>query len=156
MKEWLKEPRGDPWQLGRDAASTIVPNLNVCGWYDHCNGSIDLHRTIAAKGGSFSAKRHSRLIVGPWSHGGLGQRKQAELDFGPAADVDIGKLYTDWFGHWLRGDKNDVERWAPVRVCVTEFKNKRVQIFDTDGNSLSTIAVPSEPGGIAVDKEGRI
>jgi sugar lactone lactonase YvrE len=42
------------------------------------------------------------------------------------------------------------------RIYITEFKNNRVQVFDTDGNSLQTIAVASQPGGIAVDKEGRI
>jgi DNA-binding beta-propeller fold protein YncE len=42
------------------------------------------------------------------------------------------------------------------RLYVTEFKNKRVQVFDTDGNSLATFAVPAEPGGIAVDKQNRV
>lgn len=126
MKAWLKEPTRDPWQLEKEAANTLVPNLNVCGWYDHCNGSIDLHRAIASKGGNFNAKRHSRLIVGPWSHSALGKRKQGDVDFGPNADLDFNQLYADWFGHWLRGDKNELGRSAPIRVFVmgsNEWRN---------------------------------
>lgn len=146
VRAWLAEPWQDPWRLDLDAAGTIVPNLNVCGWYDHCNGSIDLHQAIATKGGSFAAKRYSRLIVGPWSHAGLGRRKQGEIDFGPVAELDLGRLYADWFGHWLRGDKNNVERWAPVRVFVMgvgewrnfyewppKYSSPREWFLDSDG-----------------------
>lgn len=120
VKAWLKEPWRDPWQLDRDAAQTAVPNLNVCGWYDHCNGSIDLHAAIAKHGGSDRAKSHSTLIVGPWGHNALGRRKQGDIDFGPDAERDLTKLYIDWFGHWLRGeqDESGVEDWAPVQLFV--------------------------------------
>ncbi len=126
VKAWLNEPARDPWQLDKEAANTLVPNLNVCGWYDHCNGSIDLHRAIATKGGSFNAKRFSRLIVGPWGHNSLGKRQQGDVDFGPTAEMDFQKLYADWFGHWLRGDKNDIARSAPIRLFVmgaNEWRN---------------------------------
>src|SRR5207247_2564853 len=79
VKAWLAEPWHDPWQLDQDAARTLVPNLNVCGWYDHCNGSIELHRAISTQGGNELARRESRLIVGPWSHNSLGKRKQGEI-----------------------------------------------------------------------------
>src|SRR4051812_18918127 len=62
VKAWLREPWRDPWNLPRDASLTTVPNLNVCGWYDHCNGSIDLHTAIATSGGSEIAKKQSKLI----------------------------------------------------------------------------------------------
>ncbi|MEQ8786478.1 MAG: CocE/NonD family hydrolase [Pirellulaceae bacterium] len=120
VKAWLKEPWRDPWKLDRDAQKTVVPNLNVCGWYDHCNGSIDLHTAIAEHGASPLAREQSKLIVGPWGHSALGQRKQGEIDFGPAAQVDLTQLQLDWFGHWMQGDKSKdfVEDWAPVRLFV--------------------------------------
>lgn len=148
VKQWLKEPWQDPWHLERDAEKSLVPNLNVCGWYDHCNGSIDLHLAIASKGGNFHAKRHSRLIVGPWGHSGLGKRRQGDIDFGPAAAMDFDQLYAEWFGHWLREDKNDVPRWAPIRVFVmgvNEWRNyyqwppkyvePREWFLDSDGSA---------------------
>jgi uncharacterized protein len=120
VKGWLREPWRDPWRLELDAAKTVVPNLNVCGWYDHCNGSIDLHVAIARHGASDVARKNSTLIVGPWGHSSLGKRKQGEIDFGPNAELDLGALYVDWFGHWLRRekDKSGVANWAPVRVFV--------------------------------------
>ncbi len=118
VKAWLREPWRDPWKLERDAANTAVPNLNVCGWYDHCNGSIDLHVAIAARGATASARRDSRLIIGPWSHSGLGRRKQGDIDFGPAAQLDITQLYLDWFGHWLHGEQTGIEASPPVRLFI--------------------------------------
>lgn len=123
MKEWLRQPWIDPWKLDEEAARATAPNLNVCGWYDHCNGSIDLHTAIVTRGASETARKHSKLIVGPWSHVGLGKRKQGGVDFGPAAEVDLNKLQARWFSHWLkppesRGADDDVERWAPVRLFI--------------------------------------
>lgn len=118
VKAWLREPWRDPWQLGRDAANTAVPNLNVCGWYDHCNGSIDLHVAIAERGATDRSRQKSRLIIGPWSHSGLGRRKQGEIDFGPEAQLDITQLYLDWFGRWLGDESTDVDETAAVRLFV--------------------------------------
>ncbi|MCA9062519.1 MAG: CocE/NonD family hydrolase [Planctomycetaceae bacterium] len=118
VRQWLLEPWHDPWQLGRDAEKTTVPNLNVCGWYDHCNGSIDLHQAISENGGSFHAKRHSRMIIGPWSHTGLGRRRQGEIDFGPDAELNLNQLTVDWFDHWIKDKKNQFSRSAPVRLFV--------------------------------------
>src|SRR5262249_10286060 len=103
VKQWIREPSSDPWKLEADAARTVVPNLNVCGWYDHCNGSIDLHTAIVKSGGSDAARKNSVLIIGPWSHNSLGARHQGEIDFG-AAEVDISKLHRDWFTRWLKND----------------------------------------------------
>jgi uncharacterized protein len=120
VKAWLREPWRDPWRLDEDAARTTVPNLNVCGWYDHCNGSIDLHTAIVKLGGSESARRHSVLIVGPWGHNVLGQRQQGEIDFGPEAQLDISQLHRQWFGHWLKGDQQHagVASWKQVKLFV--------------------------------------
>lgn len=41
-------------------------------------------------------------------------------------------------------------------VLVTEFRNNRVQKFNTEGKFLASFPVPEYPGGIAVDKKGNI
>jgi len=161
VKQWLKEPWQDPWHLERDAEKALVPNLNVCGWYDHCNGSIDLHLAIASRGANFHAKRHSRLIVGPWGHSGLGKQRQGQIDFGPSAAMDFNQLYAEWFGHWLRDDKNDVPRWAPIRVFVmgvNEWRNfyewppkydePHEWFLDSDGSANT----PSGNGRLAAER----
>jgi putative CocE/NonD family hydrolase len=119
MKDWLRRPWLDPWKLDEDAARATVPNLNVCGWYDHCNGSIDLHTAITKRGATEAARRHSKLIVGPWSHNALGKRKQGTVDFGPEAQIDFDALQAKWFAHWLKGDaKDDFAALPPVRLFV--------------------------------------
>jgi putative CocE/NonD family hydrolase len=115
-KQWLREPATDPWKLDADAAQTIVPNLNLCGWYDHCNGSIDLHTAIVERGGSDIARNESVLIIGPWSHSTLGARKQGDIDFGPDAALDISQLQRDWFGRWL--GQEPAKEWPRVKLFV--------------------------------------
>ncbi len=41
-------------------------------------------------------------------------------------------------------------------ILVTEFRNNRVQKFDTRGRFISSFPVQEYPGGIAVDREGRV
>lgn len=122
MKDWLRNPAVDPWKLDEEAARAQAPNLNVCGWYDHCNGSIDLHTAITKRGATEAARKNSKLIIGPWSHVGLGRRKQDKIDFGEAAQVDLGKLQAQWFSRWLkdaeRTSDKAVDDWAPVRLFV--------------------------------------
>ena len=49
-------PLGSDKPGERDAAKAVVPNLNVTGWYDHCNNSIELHTMIREHGGSEVAR----------------------------------------------------------------------------------------------------
>ncbi|MGE0760520.1 MAG: CocE/NonD family hydrolase [Pirellulaceae bacterium] len=165
VKGWLREPWRDPWQLDRDAAHTSVPNLNLCGWYDHCNGSIDLHQEISAHGKSLNARRHSQLIVGPWSHSALGKRRQGEVDFGPEAEVDLTALQIEWFRHWMKGEKQtEVMHPAPVRLFVMganawrnfdewppKYAAPRNWYLDSDGGAN----MPSGNGRLVADPPSR-
>jgi sugar lactone lactonase YvrE len=45
---------------------------------------------------------------------------------------------------------------AKDEIFVTEFKNNRVQKFSTEGKFLAQFPVESMPGGLAVDRQGRI
>ena len=118
MNHWLRNPHLDPWKLDLACAEIDVPNLNVCGWYDHCNGSIDLHTALASTGHTEAAREGSRLVVGPWSHVSLGRRKTGGIDFGPAAEVDMIAAQIDWFDQWLKGEPRAKEDMAQVRIYV--------------------------------------
>lgn len=118
MKDWLRRPWIDTWKLDEEAARTRVPNLNVCGWYDHCNGSIDLHTAVAARGATDAARRSSKLLIGPWSHATLGKRASGKVDFGPEAFVNLDELQARWFAYWLKGAGSDPTQDSPVRLFV--------------------------------------
>src|SRR5690606_19820357 len=72
---WLKAPHTDPWALDQGVPRIEVPNLNVIGWWDHCNGRLLLDQAIREKAATETARTGSRTIIGPWGHAGLGQRR---------------------------------------------------------------------------------
>jgi uncharacterized protein len=118
MRAWLRNPAHDMWRFDEAAPQITVPNLSFVGWYDHCNGSLDIHNAVVARGGSDLARRHQRIVVGPWPHGGHASRKVGEIDFGPEAAVNIATEQVRWFDHWLKGADNGVGSDAPVRIFV--------------------------------------
>ena len=46
-----------------------VPNLDVTGWYDHCNGTVAHLDGMQRNGRTVAAREHGRLLIGPWGHG---------------------------------------------------------------------------------------
>lgn len=118
VMHWLKRPDRDPWKLDEAAKQITVPNLDVIGWYDHCNGDMLLHRTISGEGGTEAARKGSRLIVGPWSHSGRGRSGYGPIHFGPEAKLDLVELEIRWFDYWLKGERNGIAETAPVRIFV--------------------------------------
>ncbi|HWQ12865.1 MAG TPA: CocE/NonD family hydrolase [Roseiflexaceae bacterium] len=105
-------------------ARVTVPSLNIGGWYDlFIQGTIDNFLGTRAHGATPEA-RHSRLLIGPWSHVNYGGTV-GEQDFGFAAQAAFMKLETDvtgltqrWFDYWLKGIDNGVASEPPVRVFV--------------------------------------
>lgn len=116
--DWLKNPHTDPWQLQKSVDQITVPNLNIIGWWDHCNGDLMLDRAIRSEGGSKVARKGSRTIVGPWSHAGLGRRRYGNIDFGPQAVFDMTAYQIRWFDYWLKGKQNGIAETSPYRIFV--------------------------------------
>lgn len=117
-ESWFKEPNRRPWRFDEHYGEIDVPNLDVSGWYDHCNGTIRHLAGMQAGARSEMARTQSRLIVGPWNHVGMGARELGDGDFGPAAQMDLNGMLIRWFDHWLKGDKNGVEQDPAVRYFV--------------------------------------
>jgi len=118
VKDWLRNPGKDPWQLPEGCPEVAVPNFDVVGWFDHCNGSIGLHRKMVSEGKTELARTCQRLVIGPWSHTGRGGRKVGDLDFGPEAAFNVRREEIRWFDHWLKGKDNGIEGEPPVRIFV--------------------------------------
>ena len=118
FRDWLRHPQTDPWKLDQACRQITVPNLEVVGWYDHAKGDMLLHQTLIKEGKTREARNGSRLVVGPWAHFPPGGRKFGNIDFGPAADLDLAGLDVRWFDYWLKGMTNGVDHDAPVRIFV--------------------------------------
>lgn len=115
---WMKNPSSRPWGFAVAHSRVVVPNFDITGWYDHCNGTIGHFAGLRKNGASPAARTQTRLIIGPWNHVGAGRRKQGAFDFGPAAELDINGLLLRWFDRWLKGENNGVDREPAVRYFV--------------------------------------
>ena len=118
VRAWLEHPQTDPWQLEQGCREIAVPNLEVVGWYDHAKGDMVLYQDLVKEGKTKAARKGSKLVVGPWSHFPPGGRRFGNIDFGPAADLDLAALDVHWFDYWLKGKTNGLEQEAPVRLFV--------------------------------------
>jgi putative CocE/NonD family hydrolase len=101
-----------------------VPTLNVGGWYD-----IFLQDTIKSfkvmrEHGSTEEARQSKLLIGPWTHGGV-INPIGEINFGFGASaafidlqIDFMSLQLRWFDHWLKGIDTGMPNEAPIKLFV--------------------------------------
>ncbi|MCK5922918.1 MAG: CocE/NonD family hydrolase [Methylococcales bacterium] len=100
VNAWLKDPSLDPWALQKDVHKVTVPNLNVIGWFDHCNADMMLDKAIFSEGKTDAARKGSRTIIGPWSHTGRGGRKVGLIDFSATASMNLFQEDLRWFDYW--------------------------------------------------------
>ena len=115
VEDWLDEPARRPWGFDRVHEEVEVPNLDFSGWYDHCNGTMAHLGLMQKNGRTALAREQSKLVVGPWNHPGLGQRRIGEIDFGPEAQLDLPDLIIRFFDRWLKGVENGVDQEPAVR-----------------------------------------
>ena len=76
---------------------------------------------LREQAGSDVARRHSRLVIGPWAHG-MFHNVVGELDFGFRANglfldlkEDLTRLQLRWFDRWLKHDGAGDDE-APVKI----------------------------------------
>ncbi|MEE2657473.1 MAG: CocE/NonD family hydrolase [Candidatus Latescibacterota bacterium] len=116
--DWLENPSRRAWRFDEVHKEVEVPNLDVSGWFDHCNDSMRHLTLMQRNAATETARTQTKLVAGPWNHPGLGKRNIAGIDFGPEAEVDLTDLIVRWFDHWLKGIDNGVDKDSPVRYFV--------------------------------------
>jgi putative CocE/NonD family hydrolase len=124
-RDWVKHSTRDAYWNGISFESQVgeiqVPLLVVEGWYDiFLRGALRDHIALQGRPGK-------RLMIGPWAHGTGGRRigpppaegeTDPRIDFGPAAEIDMKKIYLRWHDYWLKGIENGVATDAPVKIFV--------------------------------------
>jgi hypothetical protein len=83
-----------------------VPTVHAGGWYDlFAEGTIKAFHTFSKLSG---APGGQMLIMGPWTHGGMGQTTQGQLNYPPdSAGLWLQDLVLQWFGYHLKGEGTD-------------------------------------------------
>ncbi|MDQ6660389.1 MAG: CocE/NonD family hydrolase [Chloroflexota bacterium] len=101
-----------------------VPTLNIGGWYDIFLQDTISNFNIMRKQGSTPEARQSKLLIGPWTHGGL-INPIGEMNFGFAStaalidlQIDFVSLQVRWFDHWLKGIDTGMLQEAPIKLFV--------------------------------------
>src|SRR4029078_5155605 len=71
--DWLRHDTWDAywqqWSPRRRYEQITVPTLHVDGWYDiFLEGTLEDFNSLQQRAGSETARRHQKLVVGPWRH----------------------------------------------------------------------------------------
>jgi uncharacterized protein len=102
-----------------------VPALIIAGWHDLLLAAdLEHFRKMREQAATESARRATRIVIGPWSHG-MFHNVVGDLDFGLRASgllldlkEDLTALQLRWFDRWLKDRRNGVDEEAPVRLFV--------------------------------------
>ena len=122
LRDWIAHPTFDDYWRRRGIDEhferVTVPALNIGGWYDIFSKPAFEHiAKVRRSSTNLLARRNQFVVMGPWGHG-VGGQKLGEVDFGPSAKVDLGKVQFDWFEYWLRGQNTGVQDWPSYRIFV--------------------------------------
>jgi uncharacterized protein len=104
--------------------NVTVPSFNLAGWYDiFLQDTID-NFTFMRNHGSTPQARQSKLLIGPWPHGGMANPVgDMNFGFGSSAayinlQIDLTSLQVRWFDHWLKGIDTGMMSEAPIKLFV--------------------------------------
>ncbi len=110
---WSNVSLEDDWQ------EVNVPAIHIGGWYDcFAQGTLDGFMGYHYLGGP-GAVGKSKLIMGPWTHGGAFSRRQGELMY-PVNAVDTFSLDLFWnmTQTYTLGESSGFDSWPAVTYYV--------------------------------------
>jgi predicted acyl esterase len=113
LEVWTNVSLEDNWQ------DVNVPAIHIGGWYDcFCQGTVDGFMGYQYQGGS-GAQGKSKLIMGPWTHGGAGIVQQGELVY-PQNSVNnfSNGLFWDMVDQYTMSLPGNYDNWPSVYYYV--------------------------------------
>lgn len=120
LDAWLTHPQPNGFWTRVDLASQVpelqLPVLHTVGYYDFfARESVNSFQRMQQQARDPQTRRQQRLVLGPWDHGTIGRSQVADVDFGPAATLDMVELQLDWFRrHLFKDSAADAKPFAPV------------------------------------------
>ena len=111
VKDWFRHARYDDyWKaygIKEKYHKIKVPGYFLTGWYDNL-----IHETwrnfkgFREQGGSEEARKGTKILVGPWAHGG-------SLRYPHLLDSML-----RWYDRWLKDVENGIDHEPPIRIFV--------------------------------------
>jgi len=123
---WLDTIKEHPyydsfWELGNVETRTEwinAPAYHLGGWYDMAlKGTINGFLTRQTDGAE-GAKGNQKLLIGPWTHGGMSRTTQGELIYPENSLPDWDELFGNWSNYWLKGEDPGTMDESPVRYYL--------------------------------------
>jgi putative CocE/NonD family hydrolase len=123
LHDWIAHPDYDSYWKAlaiEDRYGDVkVPVFNIGGWYDFFSIGTPLNFVgMREIGGSELARRHQKLLMGPWIHSASKFSHAGEVDFGGDSLLDLRAIELRWMDFWLKGLSNGVQEEAPLRIFV--------------------------------------
>ena len=122
--DWLAHPPEDSWwdwaELRGRYAKVQAAVLGISGWHDEAYGPegaiTNFEGLLAARAGEKDAR--TRLILGPWVHGGVSTDRSGERVFGAQARLDYEGEVLRFMDRYVRGIDNGLDGEPRVRAFV--------------------------------------
>jgi uncharacterized protein len=107
-------------------AECETPAYFQTGWYDNLvHEAFKCFRGWSTEARTDEARTKSKLLVGPWPHNPLGharalsvQEGGGDVDFGPAAQMDLIAEHLRWYDQRLRGKETGIDDEPPIRIFI--------------------------------------
>jgi putative CocE/NonD family hydrolase len=119
LEVWTNVSLEDDWQ------DINVPAVHMGGWYDcFCQGIVDGFMGYQYDGGP-GAQGKSKLIMGPWTHGGPGRQQQGELTY-PKNSVNnfSSALFWEMVNEYTMDIPGSYDEWPAVYYYVMGAVNE--------------------------------
>ncbi|NOG54324.1 MAG: CocE/NonD family hydrolase [Planctomycetes bacterium] len=153
MKDSLLAHPSHDWLWKRQEQSTDFPEdiadpmLIIGGWYDYTPASVIRAYNDLITRSDPQVRTDHRLVMGPWVHSGIDEKKQGQLRYRKAAG-SAEKAAIAWFDYWLRGVGPGITE-PPVRWF--DMGTKAWQQIDTwpGSNSQQTVLYLHEDGSLS-------
>ncbi|MEW6355115.1 MAG: CocE/NonD family hydrolase [Planctomycetota bacterium] len=122
-KDWVSHPSYDDYwkevSVEENYEKITVPALIMGGWYDLYSKQVFTNfNGMTQRGGSESARKGTRLIVGAWPHPLSASTKTGEVDFGPDSKIDLEAVEDQWLERYLKGNESAAIQDAPIRLFI--------------------------------------
>jgi len=113
LEVWTNVSLEDNWQ------DINVPAVHIGGWYDcFCQGTVDGFMGYQYQGGP-GAQGKSKLIMGPWTHGGANRVQQGELIYPENCKNNFsGALFWDMVNQYTMNQSGNYDEWPSVYYYV--------------------------------------
>jgi len=111
VKDWIRHSQYDEYWKSYGVKEKYgrikVPAYFMTGWYDNLlHESFRNFDGFRRQGGSREAREGTKILVGPWAHGG--SVGYSELD----------RLQLHWYDYWLKDMPNGIDKESPIKIYV--------------------------------------